>query len=323
MDIRKPLVLGALLVSTVAGAADPQGWLVSRLRTGDRQTVLSVRPTSTEPGLDQVELRSIPERLAEGPGSSTAFYEEIWYRPQALPTNLWPMARAGESDEQEKASWPGSEVRTLTLQGPLANRINLTIVGDGYTAAEKDKFFADAQRIRDDLFGESTFSSYTPLFNVYAVFVPSKQSGITDTVKRDTALGLYRDPPESKRAIMPGNTANIEKALALAPVRADYPILLANDDFYGGLGGAYATTTRSVRSGPVVLRHELGHNFGSVGEEYDNGYVYVGANTSPAAGAQIKWPQWMDAKSKTYETQFLAGAYLWKNLADGAIHVPF
>src|SRR5688572_13344741 len=53
------------------------------------------------------------------------------------------------------AEWPGSEVRTLVQQGDPKNRVDLTIVGDGYTADDKDKFFADAQRLTEGLFGRA------------------------------------------------------------------------------------------------------------------------------------------------------------------------
>ena len=213
-----------------------------------------------------------------------------------------------------------SEVKVLVQQGPLKNRINLTIVGDGYTDVEKEKFFADANRTVQELFGATTFKSYLSLFNVFAVFVASHESGITDLVHKDTALGLYRDPPGSKRAIMPGNPRAIDAAIGLAPA-TDFPILLANDDFYGGLGGAYAITTRSLESGAMVLRHELGHNFGAVGEEYDAGYVYTGANNSPSH--HVSWPQWLSGPVQGNEAQFLNGAYLWAKMGPEPIHVDF
>jgi len=99
----------------------------------------------------------------------------------------------------------------------------------------------------------------------------------------------------------------------MAP-KTDYPIVIANDEFYGGLGGQYAITTRSIESGKIVLRHELGHNFGSVGEEYDGGQVYSGANSSRAPSTT--WNHWM----KTGQTKIvndmrlLGGAYVWQNL---------
>jgi len=208
-------------------------------------------------------------------------------------------------------TWAGSEVRQLVAQGPDDNRITLTIVGDGYTASEKEKFFADAQRITDDLFGEKTFASYLALFNVYAVFVPSKHSGLSNRKgEKNTALGLYRWPSGSKRGILPSNKRSAEKALRLAPAMADYPILLANDEYYGGLGGRYAITTRSPTSGSMVLRHELGHNFSEVGEEYDGGQVYSGANFSRDSK---KWKQWLDTE-KTFKAEQLIGDYVWHDL---------
>lgn len=213
-----------------------------------------------------------------------------------------------------------TEVRTLVSQGPKENRINLTILGDGYTSAEKEKFFADAQAAVKGLFDGVAFASYLPLFNIYAVFVPSNVSGLGDGGPIDTVFQLYRAPKGSKRAIYPGDEDALEDALSLAPA-TDYPIVLANDDYYGGLGGRYAISTRSVLSGMKVLRHELGHNFGEVGEEYDNGDVYYGANASRSPAGS--WNQWISGSPQTFEGRILSGGYVWQNLADGPYQAQF
>jgi len=97
---------------------------------------------------------------------------------------------------------------------------------------------------------------------------------------------------------------------------------MANDDFYGGLGGRYAITTRSENSGSMVLRHELGHNFGDVGEEYDGGQVYQGANHSRTA--KVPWEKWVDEGSMPVgKGRSLVGAYPWKNLRNGPLSFPF
>ncbi|MCM0606552.1 MAG: hypothetical protein KA715_10720 [Xanthomonadaceae bacterium] len=189
------------------------------------------------------------------------------------------------------------------------------MVNDRYTSSQMEAFFKDAQRLTDDLFQTPTFKSYLALFNVYAVFVPSKESGITDLTKKNTTLGLYRSPAGSKRAIMPADTSFIESVLKLAPATG-YPILIANDNFYGGLGGRYAITARSVRSGAIVLRHELGHKFGNIGEEYDGGQVYQGANSSD--DPKSDWSEWFTHCARKYEAKFLTGDYFWQNLRDGA-----
>ncbi len=218
------------------------------------------------------------------------------------------------TDAIEAPSWPGSEVRTLVAQGPSKNRIDLTIVGDGYTEAEKAKFFLDAQRITDELFGNATFKSYLPLFNVHAVFVPSKQSGIGDGRSKDTALGLYRHA-SIRQAVMPGNSSAAKKATQLAP-DTDYPILVGNDKFYGGLGGTFAITTSAPLNITTVLRHELGHNFGRVGEEYDGGQVYDGANHS--ASTNVPWKHWVKGtQTPVHSAKLLHISAPWKNLGNG------
>lgn len=214
--------------------------------------------------------------------------------------------------------WPGSEIKTLMGQGDPKNRIDLTIVGDGYTQSEKTKFFSDAEKITKDLFGAETFKTYLALFNVHAVFVPSAVSGIGDGRPKNTALGLYRDST-LRQAVMPGNSSAARKAAALAP-DSDYAILVGNDRFYGGLGGAFAITTSAPLNITTVLRHELGHNFGRVGEEYDGGQVYSGANFSRSA--QVPWQHFVSGGGvKVHEAVQLNYAAPWKNLSAGPYEV--
>ena len=295
-------------------------YLVHQRKTGDTTRIISV--DRSESALVRREgktvLRSFRTQLAEdlladSVGSSSVD-ERILYTDEAAPSEVRSFQRPLATPIA------GSEVRVLVQQGPKENRINLTMVGDGYTSAEKEKFFQDMTRLKDELFRGHAYASYLPLFNVVAVFVPSQDSGITDGTRKRTALGLFRSPPGSKRAIMPGNTQAIDAAVALAPA-TDYPIVIANDDFYGGLGGEYAISTRSVESGIIVLRHELGHNFGQVGEEYDGGQVYQGANFS--ATSDVPWKTWNTPGSRVNEGQFLNGSYAWKALDTGAFTTDF
>lgn len=287
-------------------------WILKQTRIGNQIEAVGVSPYRTEntfAGTLKIPqlLKSIPEAILEHETSSKKNYEEILWPFDEVPVSF---ARFAQSNPLEIF---GSEFRTIIEQGPIANRICLTFVGDGYTEAEKEKFFFDVAAMVDDLFNGQTFQSYKSLFNIYAVFVPSQESGITDLTQKNTAFGLYRYPAGSKRAIMPGNTQAIDRAVALAP-KTDYPIVIANDNFYGGLGGRYAITSSSRESGKIVLRHELGHNFGNVGEEYDGGSVYSGANNSRTA--EVPWKHWLQqGQSKIMnDMRFLGGAYVWQNL---------
>ena len=267
-------------------------------------------------------VQNLPYFLAESNTDSKlnqSFLKETLKSELNTKENLF-LKNLVQTKNLESKELKSVEVRSFVTDGPINNRIHLTILGDGYTESEKEKFFADAKRITDNLFTESTFDSYLPLFQVHAVFVASNESGLGDGSPKDTAFELYRTPKGSKRAIYPGNQSALERALAYAP-KTDYPIVIANDDFYGGLGGRYAISTRSVKSGMIVLRHELGHNFGNVGEEYDGGQVYSGANSSSDARAE-KWSHWRNDQS-TYTSKLIGGYYLWQNLKNNPYKTTF
>lgn len=106
--------------------------------------------------------------------------------------------------------------------------------GDGYTKSERKKFLADVKRMTDDLFKGETFKSILPILNVWAVFTPSKESGIgVNGHPKDTVFGLYRDGTEL-RGIYPTNKDNARKACrATGPYACDYPVIIGNDDYYG------------------------------------------------------------------------------------------
>lgn len=257
-------------------------------------------------------LKRIPFFIPEGAPPSAELFEEYEIDEATAGPQVW--------SQMQTQGLSGAEFREVYVQGPHQNRINLTILGDGYTQSERQKFFDDVDRTVQGLFGGKTFKSYLPLFNIYAVFVPSQVSGIGDGSPRNTAFRLYRTPKGSKRAIMPGDTGALEDALRAAPA-TDYPIVIANDEFYGGLGGRYAISTSSVRSGMIVLRHELGHNFGEVGEEYDGGYVYSGANAS--SSTQVPWTHWTSGTAEVHQAKILTGDYVWKSLSTGPYTARF
>ena len=259
---------------------------------------------------EKVLLKDIRESIAEKVATENVQYQE-WLIPDDEVT---PEQKKVLFSKKSKVVLPNSEVRELVKTGSDENRIVLVIIGDGYTLEEKEKYYKDVNRMVDDLFREVTFKSYLPLFNIYAVYTPSNDSGITDLIEKDTAFGLYRAPKGSKRGIMPGDRLAMERALNLASSKVDYPIVIANDDYYGGLGGRYAITTRSLNSGSMVLRHELGHNFSNVGEEYDGGQVYSGANFSRSSN--VPWKHWGEGEVEVHRAKFLTGAYVWKDLTN-------
>ena len=178
-----------LILTFLSMNAAQAGVLIGQTRASEKSTaaprILWAQSTELEPasGTPQV-LRSLPFALAEELPPSNEIYEELLLpdahpRARALPKSLFDSG----------PGFKGSELRTIVEQGPAANRICLTFLGDGYTESEKERFFSDVERLTKDLFTGSTFASYLPLFNVYAVFTPSRDSGITDgAIKKQTAF---------------------------------------------------------------------------------------------------------------------------------------
>jgi len=133
---------------------------------------------------------------------------------------------------------------------------------------------------------------------------------------------LYRAQGQL-RGIYTGNAAYARTVCAMTgPSGCNYPSLIGNDDFYGGLGGEFVISTKSNRTGTVVLRHEMGHNFVYVGEEYDNGQAYRGVNSADSL-ATVGWGSWLTngPQLPTVEerTMYRILEYPWVDLWAGGI----
>ena len=69
---------------------------------------------------------------------------------------------------------PPGQVWTLFENGPPADKVDLLLIGDGYTAAQLQKFHADAARLTGALFSYEPFKSRKSAFNVRALDLPSE-----------------------------------------------------------------------------------------------------------------------------------------------------
>ncbi|KAF9576330.1 hypothetical protein EC968_009304 [Mortierella alpina] len=219
----------------------------------------------------------------------------------------------------------GDEVRKLVDSGPDSNRVDIVFMGDGYTLEEREKFFGDMKRLVNDMFIGDTFQSFLPLFNVHALFRPSKESGIgTNGRWKDTSFRLYRDGTELRGIYTADPGAARQACRAVGKYSCDFPSLIGNDPYYGGLGGEFVISTSSNKSGTIVLRHELGHSLINVGEEYDGGQVYSGVNAERWSIQNIKWKHWLTDKVPREEKNVLrAQDYAWYDLKKGAYKVKF
>ena len=163
------------------------------------------------------------------------------------------------------------DVDTLLYSGKTSVKIDLVILSEGYLQSEMEKFSADARRLTDSLFKAAPFCNYIARFNVFAVKVPSMESG-TDVpgnmIYKNTAFNSHFYTFDSPRYL----TTNDLQAVydALDGIAWDQIYLLVNSDRYGG-GGFYnflnVCSSDHERS-PFVFIHEFAHGFAGLADEY-------------------------------------------------------
>ncbi|KAH7036594.1 IgA peptidase M64-domain-containing protein [Linnemannia elongata] len=246
---------------------------------------------------------------------------DFWGSPGISESNQ----QVFENHDSVSGLQEGDEVRKLVDNGPDRNRVDIVFMGDGYTLEEREKFFADMNRLVNDMFIGETFQSFLPLFNVHALFRPSKESGIGSNGHwKDTSFRLYRDGTELRGIYVANPKAAREACRAVGQYACDFPSLIGNDPYYGGLGGEFVISTSSNKSGTIVLRHELGHSLIDVGEEYDGGQVYSGVNAERWSIQNIKWKHWLtDATPREEKNVLRAQDYAWYDLKKGPYKVKF
>lgn len=161
--------------------------------------------------------------------------------------------------------------RYLLKSGSPAEKIDVAIVAEGYTAEQADAFYQDAQAAMDAILSHEPFSGLKDRFNFVAVAAPSHHSDVSIPLQgiwRETALGSHFSTFYSDRYLTTLRQRDLHNLLSGIPY--EHIIILANTYTYGG-GGIYntytLTTTHHTKFRPVVV-HEFGHSFAGLGDEY-------------------------------------------------------
>ena len=159
----------------------------------------------------------------------------------------------------------------LLKSGSEADCIDVAILAEGYTEAEMDLFYKDAEKTCESLFFYEPFKSMKSRFNIVAVASPSKDSGVSVPRKNDwrqTAFNSHFDTFYSDRYLTTSRVKSIHNALSGIPY--EHIIIIVNTKEYGG-GGIYNSYTLTAAHHPTfkpVVVHEFGHSFGGLGDEY-------------------------------------------------------
>ncbi|WP_292039560.1 IgA Peptidase M64 [Massilia sp. UBA6681] len=169
------------------------------------------------------------------------------------------------------------------VSGPSADKVDLLIMGDGYTAAELKKFEADARRLTQYLFSVSPFKERARDFNVWALVLPTSESGISRPstgVHHASPLGTRYDIFGSERYVLTLDNRALRDIAQHAPY--EFIEILVNNETYGGGGifGQFSTAAAGNGWANYLFVHEFGHHFAGLADEYYTSPVaYAAAST--------------------------------------------
>ena len=262
-------------------------------------------------------------RLPDGEGVRLELAEA------GLPAVDVSVAIPGVSASVFETLQAAADVVSIRSTGSPANRLDVVIVGEGYTAALQAAFVADAHALAEVFLATSPYAEYRDFLNLAALFVPSPEEGADHPpyrsgcatgdptccadadAQQDPRAGAYAatafDATFCTLGIHRLLTVNVAKVLVAASVVPDWDILLVlvNDPVYGGSGGQLPVTSVEARA-PEIARHELGHSFALLADEYSTPYPgypecsdLAGPNpceanvTDVVERAALKWSPWV------------------------------
>lgn len=200
----------------------------------------------------------------------------------------------------------------IEANGATQHVIDLVYVAEGYVAADKAQFLADAEVVHQGLVTSAPFAQMRQLISARALFVTSAERGSdhpSKGIERNTAFDSTYDSNGVGRLITANNGA-VQVAVNQAFPAFDIAILIVNDQRYGGSGGAVPMVSMHPSS-IAVLRHEIAHNLGGLADEYTAPYPgYPPGDSEPNVASSkhldpLPWQAWV-AKTTPIPTPITA-----------------
>jgi IgA Peptidase M64/Peptidase M64 N-terminus len=267
------------------------------------------------------------EGTAEAKTVPRAFHESVRFPAPASPVRvvisgradgglfkeLWAVPVDPASPLADRAPSPAAgRVWAVVENGPPADKVDLLLLGDGYTPADLDKWHRDARRMAELLFAVPPFKEHRADFNVWAIDMPSTLTGVSrpsDGVYRHTPIGATYDAFGSERYVLTFDNKKMREIAAAAPY--EFVEIVVNDRKYGGGGihNLYATVAADSAWAPYLFVHEFGHHFAGLADEY-----YTSPTSyEPSVGRPEPWEPNATADAK---------AGKWRDLITQGIALP-
>jgi len=171
---------------------------------------------------------------------------------------------------QESAMF-ADQVVAIHESGDPAQKVDLLLLGDGYTADEQEAFIAKARELTDILFATPPFNERMNDFNIWALAPAAAESGVSrpsTNTYRDSPIGATYDAFRSVRYVLTMENKKMRRIASSTPY--DFVEILTNTDVYGGGGiyGLFSTAAANSEWAPYLFVHEFGHHFAGLADEY-------------------------------------------------------
>ena len=217
-----------------------------------------------------------------------------------LLVRKYPDTEAAKTAAQRSAPNAVLGAYTLLDHGPPGNRVDIALMGDGFTIHRQDTFDNWAADIPEVFEHQLLFDEYFSYLNFHTFHVVSADSNVDGYGREEnTALGglthntIQGHVGVDNRLVRAAlDTLPEHDGLALVYVRAG--ILGSASSGIAAIGGRNAGTTI----------HEWGHSFAGLGDEYttvthDRGSPQAGINISLTDDEEeLPWAHWIKARAK-------------------------
>jgi hypothetical protein len=166
---------------------------------------------------------------------------------------------------------PTHKIDMILDNGPASQKLDIVILGDGYSANEMEKFRKDVKRLTDVLLNVEPFKSRKSDLNIRAIETPAAQSGVNKPhpgVFKRTPLSVSYGIFDSERYALTFDNKTVRNIASEVPY--DFMVILINEKTYGGGGiyNLYTTVSADNKFADYIMVHELGHHMGALADEY-------------------------------------------------------
>jgi hypothetical protein len=213
----------------------------------------------------------------------------------------------------------------LVRHGPSSNRVDVVLMGEGYTLQHQKAFDDLAEDIPRLFERQRTFREYWSYFNFLRANLVSADDGV-DGFGREYDTALDARTLKTFSGHVGVDRAKVREVLAELPEQDGQAIVFVKQGVLG-TGGNGVAVIGGMSARTTI--HEFGHSFGGLSDEYaerqahTQGAVRDGINVAASDDPRkVPWAHWLQAKHPSigvYEGAAARVRGAWKPTASGCI----